>query len=84
MRHAIRSQLQASLPGRGAEKLALTVREGDRGYALRWVFRGYQSADPIDSSRHPMLKPNGREAQAGCLHYKPVTTAGSAVFTAGL
>jgi len=27
-----------------AEKLAVGVREGDRDWALRWVFRGYQNA----------------------------------------
>lgn len=35
-----------------AEKLAAGVREGDRDWALRWVFRGYQSAGlPQDAER---------------------------------
>lgn len=33
-----------------AEKLAVGVREGDRDWALRWVFRGYQSAGLVDDA----------------------------------
>jgi hypothetical protein len=33
-----------------AEKLATSVREGDRDWALRWVFRGYQYAGLTDDA----------------------------------
>jgi len=33
-----------------AEQLAMGVREGDRDYALRWVFRGYQSAGLVEDA----------------------------------